>query len=80
MPANFVPEGLAPTFTSLPASSSVLAVPHLVVHTMPRVDDAIYHSETSEGPDVYEKMDAMNDQFLELRKELKTLRGKDLFG
>ena len=29
---------------------------------------------------MYEKMDAMNDQFLELCKELKTLRGKDLFG
>jgi hypothetical protein len=25
-------------------------------------------------------MDEMKDQFLELRKELKTLRGKDLFG
>jgi hypothetical protein len=25
-------------------------------------------------------MDAMKDQFLELRKKLKTLRGKDLFG
>ena len=47
---------------------------------MPRVDDTIYHSEPSEVPYVYEKMDAMNDQFLELRKELKTLRGKDLFG
>ena len=69
-----------PTFASLPASSPVLAVPPLVVHTLPRVDDTIYHSEPSEGPDVYEKMDAMNDQFLELRKELKTLRGKDLFG
>jgi len=80
MPANFVPEGLAPTFASLPASSLVLVVPPLVVHTMPRVDDTIYHSEPSEGPDVYEKMDDMNDQFLELRKELKTLRGKDLFG
>ena len=70
MPANFVPEGLAPTFASLPASSPVLAVPPSVVHTMPRVDDTIYHSEPSEGPDVYENMDAMNDQFLELRKEL----------
>jgi hypothetical protein len=80
MPVNFVPEGLAPTFASLPASSPVLAVPPPVVHTLPRVDDTIYHSEPSEGPDVYEKMDAMNDQFLELCKELKTLRGKDLFG
>ncbi|KAI5441031.1 hypothetical protein KIW84_010476 [Lathyrus oleraceus] len=31
-------------------------------------------------PDVYEKMDEMKDQFLEMRKELKTLRGEDLFG
>ncbi|KAI5402070.1 hypothetical protein KIW84_066515 [Lathyrus oleraceus] len=69
-----------PTFASMPASSPVIAMPPPVVHTMPRVDDTIYHSEPSEGPDVNEKMDAMNDQFLELRKELKTLRGKDLFG
>jgi hypothetical protein len=80
MPPNFMPEGPAPTFASMPASSPVLVIPPLVVHTMPRVDDTIYHSEPSEGPDVHEKMDAMNDQFLELRKELKTLRGKDLFG
>ena len=80
MPANFVPEGLALTFASLPTSSPVLAVPPPVVHTLPRVVDTIYHSEPSEGPDVYEKMDAMNDQFLKLRKELKTLRGKDLCG
>jgi hypothetical protein len=31
------------------------------VHTMPRVDNTIYHSEPYEGRDVYEKMDAMND-------------------
>jgi hypothetical protein len=80
MPPNFMPEGPAPTFASMPTSSPVLAVPPPVVHTLPRVDDTIYHSEPSEGPDVYENMDAMNDQFLELRKELKTLRGKDLFG
>ncbi|KAI5427166.1 hypothetical protein KIW84_032548 [Lathyrus oleraceus] len=80
MPPNFMPEGPTPTFASMSTSSSVLVVPPPVVHTMPRVDDTIYHSELSEGPDVYEKMDAMNDQFLELHKELKTLRGKDLFG
>ncbi|KAI5438405.1 hypothetical protein KIW84_024232 [Lathyrus oleraceus] len=80
MPPNFMLEGPAPTFASMPTSSPVLAVPPPVVHTMPRVDDTIYHSEPFEGPDVHEKMDAMNDQFLELRKELKTLRGKDLFG
>ena len=70
MPPNFMPEGPVPTFASLPASSPVLAVPPPVVHTTPRVDDTIYHSEPSEGPDVNEKMEAMNDQFLELRKEL----------
>ena len=75
-----MPDIPAPTFASMPASSPVLAVPPPVVHTVPRVDDTIYHSEPSKGPDFHEKMDAMNDQFLELRKELKTLRGKDLFG
>ena len=40
----------------------------------------LHNSELSEGPDVYEKMDEIKYQFLELRKELKTLRGKDLFG
>ncbi|KAI5420448.1 hypothetical protein KIW84_044299 [Lathyrus oleraceus] len=80
MPPGFMPDIPAPTFTSMPASSPVLAMPPPIVHTIPRVDDTICHSEPSEGPDVNEKMDAMNDQFLELRKELKTLRGKDLFG
>ncbi|KAI5425980.1 hypothetical protein KIW84_031705 [Lathyrus oleraceus] len=80
MPPNFVPEGFAPTLAFIPASSPVMYVPPPVLHTLPRVEDTIYHSEPSEGPDVYEKMDEMKDQFLELRKELKTLRGKDLFG
>ncbi|KAI5443957.1 hypothetical protein KIW84_012548 [Lathyrus oleraceus] len=80
MPPSFMPDLPAPTFASMSASSPVLAMPPPVVHTIPRVDDTIYHSEPSEGPNVNEKMDAMNDQFLELRKELKTLRGKDLFG
>jgi hypothetical protein len=80
MSPNFVPEGFAPTFASMSASSPVMSVPPPVVHTLPRVEDTIYHSEPSEGSDVFEKMDKMKDQFLELHKELKTLRGKDLFG
>ncbi|KAI5436164.1 hypothetical protein KIW84_022573 [Lathyrus oleraceus] len=80
IPSNFMPEGYAPTFVSLRESSSVMSVPTLVVHTLPRIEDTIYHSEPSEGPDVYDKMDEMKDQLLEPRKELKTLRGKDLFG
>ncbi|KAI5439007.1 hypothetical protein KIW84_024661 [Lathyrus oleraceus] len=80
MRPSFMLEGFAPTFASIPASSPVMFVPPPVVHTFPRVEDTIYHSEPSEGPDVYEKMDEMKDQFLELRKKLKTLKGKDLFG
>jgi hypothetical protein len=78
--SNFMSAGFAPTFASMPASSPVMSVPPPVMHTLPRVENTIYHSEPSEGPDVYEKMDEMKDQFLELHKELKTLRGKDLFG
>jgi hypothetical protein len=74
IPPNFVPEGFAPTFTSIPASSPVMFVPPTIVHILPRVEDIIYHSEPFEGPDIYEKMDEMKDQFLELRKELKTVR------
>ena len=40
----------------------------------------IWKQHMIDSPNFHEKMDAMNDQFLELRKELKILRGKDLFG
>ncbi|KAI5409894.1 hypothetical protein KIW84_055376 [Lathyrus oleraceus] len=80
MPPIFVPEGYAQTFASIPASSPVLSVPPPIVYIMPYIKETIYLSKSSEGPDVYEKMDEMKDQFLELCKELKTLRGKDLFG
>ncbi|XP_050909208.1 uncharacterized protein LOC127122979 [Lathyrus oleraceus] len=79
-PPNFIHEGYAPTFASLPASSLVMFVPPPIVHTLPCVEETIYHSEPSGGPDVYGKMDEIKNQFLKLRKELKTLRGKDLFG
>ncbi|KAI5413099.1 hypothetical protein KIW84_057646 [Lathyrus oleraceus] len=80
MPPIFVPEGYAPIFVSLSASSPIMSVPPPIVRTLPCVEETIYHSESSEGPYIYEKMDEMKDQFLEMRKELKTLRGKDLFG
>ncbi|KAI5438067.1 hypothetical protein KIW84_023980 [Lathyrus oleraceus] len=80
MPPKFMPEGFTPTFNSMSASSPIMSMPPPVVHTLPCVEYTIYHSEPSEGPNVYEKMDEIKDQFLELRKELKTLRGKDLFG
>lgn len=75
-----MPEGYDPKFASLSASSLVLFVPLPIMHTMPPVEETIYHYEPSEGSDVYEKTHEMKDWFLELRKELNTLRGKDLFG
>ncbi|KAI5431837.1 hypothetical protein KIW84_035835 [Lathyrus oleraceus] len=80
MPPNFMPEGYAPTFVYLLASSSVMSVLPHIIHTLPRVEDTVYHSELSEGPDVYEKMEEMKDQFLELPKEFEALRGKYFFG
>ncbi|XP_050919864.1 uncharacterized protein LOC127137447 [Lathyrus oleraceus] len=77
MPPNFMPEGYAPTFATMLTSISVMSVPPPVMHTLPRVEETIYHFEPSEGPDVYEKMDEMKGQLLELRKELKTLRDND---
>ncbi|KAI5434403.1 hypothetical protein KIW84_021300 [Lathyrus oleraceus] len=45
MPPNFMPEIPAPTFASMSASILIIAIPPPVVHTVPRVDDTIYHSE-----------------------------------
>ena len=50
MPPGFMPDLPAPTFVQMPASSPVPVPAPPVVHTMPRVDDTIYHSEPSEGP------------------------------
>ena len=47
---NFMPEGYAPIFVSLSASSPVMLVSSPVVQTLPRVEDTIYHYESSEGP------------------------------
>lgn len=80
MPLNFVPEGYTPTVAPIPTSSPVMSIPPHVVHVIPHVNESIYHSEPYEAPDVYEKTDEMKYQFHELRKELKTLRGKNLFG
>ncbi|XP_050875847.1 uncharacterized protein LOC127079503 [Lathyrus oleraceus] len=88
MPHNFMPEGYHPQVQAQPTSSPVPVVPPSVVNSVPipapipqvRIDKIIYHSEASENPDVYDKLDEMRDQFSDLRKEMKALRGKDLFG
>ncbi|XP_050920091.1 uncharacterized protein LOC127137700 [Lathyrus oleraceus] len=88
MPHNFMLKGHHPQAQVQSASSPVPMVPSLVVNSVPtpapipqvRVDENIHHSEAFENPDVYDKLDEMRDQFSNLRKEMKALRGKDLFG
>ncbi|KAI5441646.1 hypothetical protein KIW84_010921 [Lathyrus oleraceus] len=56
MPPGFMPDIPVPTFASIPASSPVIAVPPPVVHTVPRVNDTIYHSEPPiRGKDLFGK-------------------------
>lgn len=47
MPNNFMPKVYAPAFAPMPTSISVMSVPPPVVHTLPRVEENIYHSEPS---------------------------------
>ncbi|XP_050908569.1 uncharacterized protein LOC127122244 [Lathyrus oleraceus] len=80
IPTNFVPEGYAPTATLMLTSNPIMSSPPPIMNAFPRVEETIYHFDPYEGPNVYEKIDEIKGQFQELRKELKTLRGKDLFG
>lgn len=61
MPQNYVPEGYALTIAHMSASCPVMSTPSPVMHVMPRVKETIYHSDPSEGPYMYEKMDEMKD-------------------
>ncbi|KAI5444277.1 hypothetical protein KIW84_012779 [Lathyrus oleraceus] len=80
MPPNFMPEGYAPTIAPMSTSRPIMSTPSPILHALLRVKETIYHSEPFEGPDMFEKTDEMKYQLQETKKELKTLRGKDLFG
>ncbi|XP_050915283.1 uncharacterized protein LOC127130288 [Lathyrus oleraceus] len=67
---EFVPPN-APVFTNVPP----------VVHYTPHLGEPVYHGPTpSEDPGLNDRMDEFQDQFAELQKEIKALRGKELFG
>ncbi|KAI5423864.1 hypothetical protein KIW84_030184 [Lathyrus oleraceus] len=64
---EFVPPN-APVFTNVPP----------VVHYTPHLGEPVYHGPTpSEDPGLNDRMDEFQDQFVELQKEIKALRGKD---
>lgn len=67
---EYIPQS-APVFTTVPP----------VVHYTPQLVEPVYHGLTpSEDPGLNDRMDEFQDQFAELQKELKALRGKELFG
>ncbi|MCI06050.1 hypothetical protein A2U01_0027105, partial [Trifolium medium] len=74
MPSNFMPEGCQP------AVQHVMTVPPPVVHTVPFGNEQIYHAEPSECLGVEGRMEDFQNQFQEMKREIKALRGKDLFG
>lgn len=53
-----------------------MSVPPLMVHATPYVEELIFHVDQSESVGVYERMDAFQDQFQAMQKEIQALRGK----
>ena len=85
-PIHFASEGYqaaevrppTPVYTTAPP----LVTP-VVVNAGPHAEEVIYHHDSaapSENGDVFDRLDGFQDQFQEMKKELKALRGKDLFG
>ena len=80
-PRNAVmPEGYRPQDLEMSRAAVVMSTPLPVVHTTPHHEGQIFHAAPSESAGVYEKLDEFQEQFLEMQKELKALRGQDLFG
>ena len=52
------------------------------VNVMPFVNDEVYRlvPQPSEGVGFYDRLDDFQGQFNEMQKEMKALRGKELFG
>ncbi|XP_058732964.1 uncharacterized protein LOC131604549 [Vicia villosa] len=72
MSYNFVPEGYHPITG---AAQTTMTSP--LVPTVPQTEEAIYHVEPNERNEAY---DDFKDQFQEMPKEIKALKGKNSFG
>jgi hypothetical protein len=59
---------------SMPQATVTYATP--VVNTVPHTVEPIYHAD-SVG---YDRMEDLQDKYNEMQKEMRALRGKDLFG
>ncbi|CAL5204479.1 unnamed protein product [Lathyrus oleraceus] len=61
MPPNYIPEGYRPHVTKALVVTTVMFVPHLVVHTTPYNEELIFHTAPSEVVVMDEKMDKFQD-------------------
>ncbi|XP_058741750.1 uncharacterized protein LOC131614140 [Vicia villosa] len=76
MSYNFMPEGYRPV-TGAAQTTPIMTVIPPSVHTVPQTEEPIYQVEPNERGEVY---DDFQDQFQEMRKEIKALKGKNSFG
>lgn len=67
MPPNFVPEGYQP---KTPVAQPVMSVPPPMVHTIPYIEEPVFHTDQSKTVGVYERMDEFQDQFQVMQKEI----------
>ncbi|XP_050896377.1 uncharacterized protein LOC127103140 [Lathyrus oleraceus] len=79
MPPNFLSEGYQ-LVVEVPMAQPIMSVPPPVVHTVPYVEEPIFHAGQSETVSVYERMDEFQAQFQAMHKEINALREKYLFG
>ena len=75
----FFPGGYRPQDAEEPRNAAVMSIPPPVMHVNPHAEQNC-HAALSEGMGVYERMDEVQDKFLEMQKELRAIRGQDLFG
>ena len=80
IPPNYTLEGYRPQVPKAPIVPTVMSVPPPMIHTTPYHEEPVFHATPSESMGVYDKIDDFQDQFAEMQREIKALRGKDLFG
>ncbi|KAK2352120.1 hypothetical protein QL285_096825 [Trifolium repens] len=88
---GFLGEGVRLGVSEIPYDRPIMSIPQLgntfphvtasvsapVVHTIQRNQIPIFHAENMEG---YDKFDDLQIKYDEMQREVKALRGKDLFG
>ncbi|GAU50634.1 hypothetical protein TSUD_410280 [Trifolium subterraneum] len=91
MPVGFLGDESCPVVSEFPHVQSTVPIPQLVntlpqvtaivsaplVHTIQQTQMPIFHAESVGG---YDKMDDLQIKYDEMQKEMRALRGKDLFG